>query len=115
MPLGLFLLAQRRLNNLLQFLFPERCADEELLAGSCAQANRFPAICGWHSYANHRNAFRIANRPDDSGNDGPDFGMIAKQLFEHGAQSVDNAVFNLELALSGSKPHAGPYERQYTE
>ena len=72
-----------------------RRADEQLLPCAGAQRDCFPAVSRGHGDAHSYLAFRVANRPNHTGNHRPHFCMPRQQSLQQIAHAFDDAVLNL--------------------
>ncbi len=88
-------------------LFSHFRANEELLTGTVREADRFPAILSRDRDVDFDCSFRIAYRPDHTGDYGTD-GVESDEPVEDRAQTFENAVLDLELpfACAESEGHA---------
>src|SRR5438094_3282834 len=93
------------LERSLQIFLPHRCADEQLLPCPLTQRDRFPAVLRRHGDVYLNLAARVPHRADYAGYHRTDSRILLQQPLQHSANSVDDAVFDLELVLSGAQAH----------
>lgn len=74
-------------------------ADEHFLARAVAEADGFPAVLRGDGDADFNGSLCVAHGADDAGDDGPDV-VTSDEALKHGPEIVEDAVFDLELALS---------------
>jgi hypothetical protein len=64
-----------------------------------ARAMTFPAVVGGDGDVDFEISLGVAHRADDAVDYGADAGVAVEHLFEDGAESIDDAVFDFEFAM----------------
>ena len=68
-------------------------------AAPAARAMTFPAVVGGDGDVDFDISLGVAHRADDAVDYGADAGVAVEHLFEDGAESIDDAVFDFEFAM----------------